>query len=311
MKKIILTLIAVVLSAGIMSAQDMAQATETYNSGATALSDGNKAAALEHFMNALKQAAACGEEGEEIVANCKGIIPTIQLSLAKDLIKDANYDAAIAKLAEATGVATEYGADDVIAEAAELLPQVKMQKANTLYNAKDFAAAAEAYKEVLAGDAENGNAALRLAMALNGAGDTDAAIAAFEKAATLGQEANANKQLANIFLKDAAAQLKAKNYTAALEAAVKVNEYSENAQAYLVAGQASQQLKKNNDAIEYFEKYLELSPSAKNANAITFTVAALYQGLGNKAKALENYNKVASDAQYGASAKQQIEALNK
>ena len=311
MKKVILTLIAVVLSAGIMSAQDMAQATETYNSGATALSDGNKAAALEHFMDALKQAAACGEEGAEIVANCKGIIPTIQLSLAKELIKEANYDAAIAKLGEASAIAAEYEADDVIAEAAELLPQVKMQKANTLYNAKDYAAAAEAYKDILAADAENGNAALRLAMALNGAGDTEGAIAAFEQAAGLGQEANAHKQLANIYLKDAAAQLKAKNYAKAIDAAVKVNQYAENAQAYLVAGQASQQLKKNNDAIEYFEKYLELSPSAKNANAIIFTVAALYQGAGNKAKALENYNKVLSDAQYGTSAKQQIEALSK
>jgi len=311
MKKIILTLIAVVFSAGIMSAQDMAQATETYNSGAAALSSDDKAAALEHFTNALQQAIACGEEGEEIVANCKDIIPTIQLSIAKDLIRDADYDAAVAKLADASKAAAEYGADAVIAEVEELLPQVKMQKANTLYNAKDFAGAAAAYKEILATDATNGNAALRLALALNGAGDTAGAIAAFEQAAANGQEANAHKQLANIYLKDAAAQLKAKDYAAALEAANKVSEYAENAQAYLVAGQASQQLKKNNDAIGYFEKYLELSPSAKNANAIIFTVAALYQGAGNKAKALENYNKVAGDAQYGASAKQQIDALSK
>ena len=47
MKKIILTLAAVVLSAGVMSAQDLAAATEVYNSGATALAAGNKADAVK------------------------------------------------------------------------------------------------------------------------------------------------------------------------------------------------------------------------------------------------------------------------
>ena len=65
------------------------------------------------------------------------------------------------------------------------------------------------------------------------------------------------------------------------------------------------------DAINYFEKYLEAAPTAKNANAITFTVAALYQTAGNKAKALENYKKVLTDPQFGANAKQMVDALNK
>ena len=44
---------------------------------------------------------------------------------------------------------------------------------------------------------------------------------------------------------------------------------------------------------------------------IYFTLGALYQKAGNKAKALENYRKAADDPQYGAKAKQQIEALSK
>ena len=108
---------------------------------------------------------------------------------------------------------------------------------------------------------------------------------------------------------EAAAALKAAKFADAVAAAEKCTEYGENAQAYLVAGQASQKLNKNADAIKNFEKYLAAAPTAKNANAIAFTVAALYQKAGNKAKATAFYQKVVSDPQLGAQAKQQLDAL--
>ena len=97
----------------------------------------------------------------------------------------------------------------------------------------------------------------------------------------------------------------------AVKAADKANSYSENATAYLIAGQSSQKLSKNADAIKYFEKYLEMKPDAKNAPAITFTVAALYQGAKNNAKALEFYKKVQDDPKFGDQAKQMITSLSK
>ena len=62
---------------------------------------------------------------------------------------------------------------------------------------------------------------------------------------------------------------------------------------------------------DLMQKYLELKPTASNANGITFTVAALYQGQKNNAKALEYYKKVQNDPKFGAQAKQMIAALNK
>ena len=53
MKKIILAIAAMVLAAGIASAQDMAQATELYNNGATAISQKNWTEALDCFQKAL------------------------------------------------------------------------------------------------------------------------------------------------------------------------------------------------------------------------------------------------------------------
>ena len=311
MKKIILTLAAVVLSAGLISAQDMAQATETAQNANEALVAKDYAKALAGFKEALTLAQACGEEGEELVGTCKGIIPSIVLSIAKNEIKEAKYDEGIAQLEEAIKAAEEFGNDDVIGEAATLIPQVKKQKAVALYNDKDYAAAAEAFKEVLAADPEDGASALRLAMALTNTGDKEGSIEAFKQAAANGQEANANKQLANIYLKDAQALLKEKKYKEAIAACEESNNYVESANAYKLAASAASQLKDNAKAIGYYEKYLAVSPDAKDANGIITTLAVLYQQSGNKAKAIEYYTKVQNDPQYGATAKQQLEALKK
>ena len=308
MKKLIATIAAFTVALGAAFAQDLAAVTEVYNAGAEAVST-DKAAALKSFEEALKLAEALGDEGQEIVANCKNIIPNIRMSLAKDLVKESKFDEAVAALQEVEKVAEAYEAFDVADEAKTLVPQVKMSHAGNLLNGKDYDGAAAIYKEVLDADPANGNAALRLGVALNGAGKLEEAKAAFETAAANGQEATANKQIGNIHLKEAAAALKEKKYADAVAAAAKVNDYTENAQAWQIAGQASQAAGKNNDAIKYFEKYLEAAPTASNAGAIAFTVGALYQGAKNNAKAKEFYTKAAGDPKYGAEAKKMLDAL--
>ncbi len=315
MKKIILALAAVALSAGMVFAQDMATATEKAKEGNEALQNGDKAAALASFQEALQMAESCGEAGNELASTCKSVIPGIILSIGKEAYNEHDFDSAIARFNEAAKIAEEYGDDATIAEVAELLPQANINKelvpANDAFKAKDFETAAAGFRKVLELDGENGVAAFRLVQSLANLGDLAGAKEAFAKAEANGQGGNAAKVLGGSYLKQAAADLKAKNYAAAVENALEANNFQENAQAFLVAGQASQKLNKNDDAIKYFEQYLEAAPTAKNANAIIFTVGALYQGAGNKAKAIENYKKVLSDPQFGANAKQMIDALSK
>ena len=269
MKKVILSLIALALTAGVVSAQDLEKATETAQSASEALDNKDYATALTGFKEALVEAQACGEEGAELIATCKGVIPAIVLNIAKGEIRDAKYDEGIATLAEAIKVAVEYEAIDVEEEAKTLVSQAKKAKAGALYKAKDFAGAIAAFKDVLAENPEDGISALQLAMALNQTGDKEGAIAACEKS----------------------------------------NEYVESANAYKLAASAASQLKDNKSAIEFYEKYLGISPEAKDAAAINFTLGALYQQLGNKEKAKEFYTKVENDATYGAQAKQQLNVL--
>ena len=315
MKKIILAMAAFACSMSLMTAQDLATATATYNSGAEALTMGNKTSALEYFQKALTMAEALGDEGADVVANCKSAIPSVILSIGKEFYNNKDFSNAKAKFVEAAEVAKKYGNQEVTAEVESLLPtvgkRIALANVNDAMKTKDIAGVLAGYEEAMAIDTTDANTALKYGQFLGNAGKFDDAVKYLELAARHGQEGNAKAVLSTTFLKKAAAQLKAGKYADAVTFAEKAISYKENAQAYLIAGQASQKANKNADAIANFEKYLEAAPTAKNAGAIAFTVGALYQQTGNKAKAVEFYKKVEADPQFGAQAKTLITSLSK
>jgi tetratricopeptide (TPR) repeat protein len=230
-------------------------------------------------------------------------------SIAKDLVKAENFDGALEQLNKTLEVAESYSNADVVEDVKTLIPQVLMSKAGDMLNAKNFAGAAETYQQVVAADTTNGMAALRLGMALGALGKNAEAENAYLLAARHGQEKNAMKQLSSTYVKQAAAFLKVKKYQDAVNAALKSNEYQENATAMKVAGTAASQLKKNEDAIKYLEKYLELSPNAKDAAQMMYTIAATAQTMGNKDKAKQYYQKITSDPKFGPTAQEMLKSL--
>ena len=309
MKKIFATIAAIVLAAGAAFAQDMAELTEVYNSAASLLQEDNKAGALENFNKAVIMAEAIGDEAADILAQCQAVIPKLSLSMAKDLVKAGDFDAAIVNLDYVAKVAEKYDDFDTMGEATGLIPQVLKQKGATQIKEKDFAGAVDTFNKILADDPADGVSALRLGSAYNALGKVEEAISAFETAAANGQDAQANKQIGTIFLKKASANLKEKKFAEAVENAVKSNEYAANPQALQIAGQASQMAGKNADAIKYLSQYLEAAPDAKNAGQIAYTIGALYQNTKNNAKAKEFYSKALSDPKYGPEAKKLIDTL--
>ncbi len=310
MKKLFVAIAALGLTAAVVSAQDFNAAIDVFNAGATALEGGNKTEALAQFRSALAQFEACeGDEAAEMIGKCKEIIPNTLLSLAKEAINEANYDQAIASLAEAQAVAQEYGKEEVAADVAALVPNVYLRKGSTLLKDKDFAGAAAAFKEVVALTPEDGQAQLLLGQALMQNGDLPAATEALEKAASLGKADQANKLLGTAYLKEGQALLKANKTAEAVAALEKSNSYSESANAYKLIASAQTKAGKNKDAIAAYKKYLEVSPNAKDAADIMFTIAATAQKSGDKATAKEYYSKLTGDAKYGAQAAAQLKAL--
>lgn len=311
MKKVILSACAFLAALTMGFAQDINEATDVYNAGAEALALGNKEDALRYFTKARTIALECGEVGNELVANCESVMPTLSLSIAKDLLKAGEYDEAVVKLGEAATLSEELGADATVYEAQALVPQAYIQKGTKLLKAKDFEGAAEAFEKTLEVDPDNAKAALYLGQSYDKVGNVEKAVESYELAASLGQEKAANKQLSNIYLKKANAANKAKKYAEALENANKSNSYLENAEASYIAAFANQNTGNVDGAIANFEKYIELKPGAGNAAAVKFTIAALYQGQKNNEKALEYYKMVENDPTYGAQAQQQIKALSR
>ena len=309
MKKIFMFFAAVVMAAGIASAQDINSVTEIYNNGAMELEMGNKEAALGYFQSALTAAEELGEEGMQIAENCKNTIPVLMGSIAKDLIKAEQFDAALEQLNKTIEVCNTLGNTAEAEECQALIGQTLMAKGNSLINSKDFAAAIEVYNQIMATDPTNAMASLRLGMAYGATGNTEAAEAAYLVAAENGQQTNAYKQLSNLLVKKAAAVLKTKNYAQAIELALKSNEYLENATAMKVAGTAASAIQKNEEAIQYLEKYLELSPNAKDAAQMKYTIAATAQVMGDNAKAKEYYTAILSDPKFGPTAKQMLETI--
>ena len=309
MKKIFMFFAAVAMTAGIASAQDINSVTETYNNGAMELEMGNKEAALGYFQAALTAAEELGEEGMQIADNCKNTIPVLMNSIAKDYIKAEQFDAALEQLNKTIEAAGLYGNAEVAEDAKALINQTLMAKGNDMINNKDFAGAIEVYNQIMAAEPANAMAALRLGMAYGAAGNIEEAEKAYLVAAENGQDKNAYKQLSNLFVKKAAAVLKTKNYAQAVEFALKSNEYLENATAMKVAGTAASALQKNAEAIQYLEKYLELSPNAKDAAQMKYTIAATAQTMGNKDKAKQYYQKITSDPKFGPTAQEMLKSL--
>lgn len=311
MKKIILIAAAALLAAFSASAQEMKEATELAQSANAAWQNGELDNALESFKGALSIADKAGDEGLELSVQCMQGISGVLLSMSKNLINEKKYDEAIAKLNETVATAEGFGETEYANKAKKLIPDALNRKAGTLLKAQDFAGAVDALNQLIELNPKNGTAYLQLGAAYEKLGNMDEAVAAYEQAAANGKEGDAAKRLSTAFLKKASAALKAGNNADAIANARKSNEYSENANACKIAASASSKLGKINDAVEFYEKYLELNPNASDKSDILFTIAATYQKAGVKVKAIEYYSKLVSDAKYGVQAQQQISALNK
>ena len=288
------------------AAQDFNAAVDAFNAGAQAL-ESNKAEALAKFQEALPLFEACAEEeAAEKVAECKRLIPNIILSLAKEQIKEANFDGALDLLSQAQAAAAQYGQAETEADVKDLTPKVYTMKANGLMKAKDFANAIPVLQQVLALNPEDGKTYMLLGQAQLQSGAMEEAIASLEKAGELGE--NTGKLLSTTYLKKGQALMKAGKNAEAIEALEKSNSYVESANAYKLIANIQTKSGKSALAIEAYKKYLEVDPNAKDAADILFTIAATAQKAGDKATAKEYYGKLAG-TKYAAQAEAQLKTL--
>lgn len=300
--KRIKTLLAIcaisIFSITAVNAQDIAAATELYNNGAKMLGEKNYTAAIESFSKAMKMAEGLGEEGATIVKDSKGIIPKIYLAFGQDLASQKKVDESIAQLKLAIEASKAAGLADVEKSATELIPQVLMVGANDLFAAEKYAEAIAAYKKVAEVDANNAKIYFYTGVSESRLGNEAGAIAAFEKAISLGDKEDSPKQISNIYLKKAANAIKTKNYADVYASAKKSNEYVASSQAAKLLGIGAFNLKKYDEAIAAIDSYISLEPAAKDKNGMFYYLAQAYEAKKNPAKACGYYKQLMADPTY-------------
>lgn len=307
MKRIIVTAITALAATIAAYGQTLESATELYNAGATELNAGNMTLALENFEKALAEAEIIGFEAEEVASNCRSIIPSVILHIGKEYAVNNDLANAIPSLQKAIEKATEYGDNDTAAEAAALIPQLYIQDGNNKMNQKDFEAAVASYQKAVDCDSENAMAYLRLGMASSRTSNDELTVSALQKAAELGQAANADKQLSTFYLGKANKARQQKQFEMAMEYASKSNGIAENPTAHKIYAVAALSAKKYAEAAAGFEAYLALSPNANDANQMKYQAAVSYEAIGNKAKACGYYKQILTDPQFAEYAKHKVE----
>ena len=289
MKKIALTISALLIAATVSFAQDMATATQLAKDAQEAYSNKNFTQAFEGFQKALAAAEACGADGEELISQCKTAIPQIVMSIAKEKINAQDYDGGMTALQQVIELSDKYGAIDLLSEAKDLIPAVEQQKSNAL-----FAAADALYQE----------------------GKLDEALAAFQSLKEAGN-ANAIKRIPTVFLKKAQAAYKEGKLGDAIEAVqTAVTESGDNASIKKTAGtivqgaiQKAATSGKLGDAGKYFGILSELDPQNANLGVLAYTIGASYFKAKNNAQAKSWLQKAVNDPKYGANAKQLLNAI--
>lgn len=298
MKKLFLTLALTLLLVPTLFAQDLETTTNLYNAGAVALNEGNKAEAIKNFEEAYEQAAMLGAEGMDIMENCKGIIPSIYMAIGKEFGEKRDITNAVKNLETGLARAEEFGNTSVAQQIKAVFPPLFMQEGSTKLNEKDFTGAIENYKKVLEYNPSFAMAYLRMGMAASRIGDDALTISSYEKAIELGQKATASKQLATYYLKKSLPALKAKKFDTAIEFAQKSASVLETPQAFNICGKAAFSKKDYALAISSFEKYIALSPNAKDKNQAFYQLGTAYESTGNKAKACSYYKQIMNDPSF-------------
>jgi Predicted N-acetylglucosaminyl transferase len=258
-----------------LNAQTVTDAIEQFNKGHEAYNAGNYEQAIADFEVAYTTATAVTDEDaaeaiEGIKTNCKNLIPHSYTNIANSLASEKKFDEAIEYFNKSLTAAEKYGNTDITKESVT-------EKTNSILLAKHIAD----------GDLEK---AFALATETNDS-----------RAEQIG------KAISNTYLKDAQEALKTKSYATVIEKSKQALEYnSENINAYNMIGTSALQLKQYKNAIDAFEKSIEIKESAQ----IYYNLGVAYQQSGNNPKACQNYKKV-NDPKFNANAQAQIKAICK
>lgn len=123
-----------------VNAQDKREAVETYNQALELMKANEYQQAITQFNNALSQAEALGEEGQDIIERVHNQLPAANFELAKNAYRNfqnnktvSNLDRAIEAFGQAAEVSEQYGNEQIAEKAPNIITQLMYNKALVQY----------------------------------------------------------------------------------------------------------------------------------------------------------------------------------
>lgn len=280
MRRLIYSAAAFFACAALASAQDFNKAATMATEANAALEQGNYEAAIKGFTAAAQEFAKCTEDkAPEFLASCKQSISQALYDAANRLINEGKLNEAIDGLTTAIATAKEYACIEIENKAINRKQQLIKSYANNRIKAAAVANSSEEkiayYSDALAKfemlineGLDDAITHLQKGQILKVLGRKQEAIDSFLKAKEMGAERSANTNLSKIYIQDAITKKDQKDYSSAIESALKAMEYEESATAYRIAGEIANASGRFEEAVNYLSKYLELAPNAKDAAQI-------------------------------------------
>ena len=312
-KKYIL-LVAVVLFAVPLFAQDQTAAITAYNEARDLAQSKQYDAAIEKYQEAMNIAGELGADGEDIKSRSEKAIPKLYYSKAVDTYNGfrsspsiPNLDAAIAEFEEAQKVGNDSGDTQIARKSQGILAQLNYQKGIKLFKREDFEGSEEALDAAIQINPNYAKAYYQKALVHKKTSpeDVDGIMSWFDQAISVAIQVN-DREVERSASNSAHDELlfrgsklvqdgKSSQAIELLEMALTYNE--ESADANYRLAEANNKLERYDSAISYANKALELEPGGSTDKAkIYFEIGIANQMKGNKGKACEAF----TNASYGS-----------
>jgi tetratricopeptide (TPR) repeat protein len=306
-------------SSVLLSAQTKEDVINTYNAG-VALANTDVKAAIEKFNLAHEMALKVGSEADTLRNMIETQLPRLQINYAADLYKAKNITEAIPNYLLAIELAEKVGNTEIAEKAKEIVPKLYFSQGNDLYKSEKYDSALMYFDNALSYDSTYAKAYLTKGLVYKKQDNTEAMIAAMDKAIAYAKLSNDEKTASTAgnvvrdnLLVNGNKAVKAGNFQQAIPLLTKARSYGEPksdifyllALSYNKGSQWDAAIEASNQGIE-----LEKESTTEARAKFYYELGNAYLGKGENTSACVSY-KNALYGNYLESAKYQIETVLK
>lgn len=307
------------LSISAFGQAQMNEVVETFNQGVQLMKI-NPDGAITSFEKAIELADQVGtDEALDIKGQAVKQIPKMYWESAKKLAGKKDYGNAVAKLEACVTTATTAGDQSLIKRAKSTTLSIISAQGNTAFSNGDYDAAIGYFDNVISRQPKYAKAFLGKTLVYDKMGDLEkmeeAGLQGIEAAKSIRDNKTAGtiqQKLRSTFFNSAQAKFQDSDFAGAEKCLSRSVEYgNNNALTHYQLGLAFEGQKKWNEAVESFNKSVELDMGTDTEKAkIFFKLGGAYEALGNSPKACESYKK-SLHGEFAEAAKYKIETVLK